>query len=130
MPGGELVTVIEGEHAPSELTPALVAWLEDKHYLVSASTGEGVPVSVLEGMAKLLERTIGASIDVELHLEQAAGEVRVDVPGLDARESTAGESARVEGTMGGGGAQVTLRARGDVVLEPGSGAPPVPAEQE
>lgn len=34
------------------------AWLEDKHYLVSASIGEGHPVGILEGMARGLKPVV------------------------------------------------------------------------
>jgi len=36
----------------------VAAWLEDKHYLVSASIGEGHPVGVLEGMARGLKPVV------------------------------------------------------------------------
>ena len=64
----------------------------------------------------------------ELAAESRHGAVSVDVPGLDSEESTAGDSTHVAGTMGGGEAQVTLRARGDITLEAGSTS--LPAEQE
>jgi len=39
--GGELVTVIEGADAPPELTPTLVAWLEDEHPEVDVVVYQG-----------------------------------------------------------------------------------------
>jgi DUF4097 and DUF4098 domain-containing protein YvlB len=108
--GGSLQ--VEVEHGDAHLAPgAPITQTID----VTASQGE-ITLAVPEGSR------------FELAAESRHGEVSVDVAGLDSRDSTAGESARVEGTMGGGGAQVTLRARGDVLLEPGSASPP--AEQE
>ena len=57
----------------------------------------------------------------ELLASASRGEVQADLPGLSAHERS---PDRITGTLGGGGARVSLSARhGDVVLIPGEGAP-------
>ena len=64
----------------------------------------------------------------DLDAESRHGELILDVPGLDAEAPGDGTPTHATGTMGGGGAAVTLRARGDIALE--TAAPAPPAEQE
>ena len=97
----------------------------DAHLAPAAPITEAIDVTVSQGEITL---AVPEESRFELAAESRHGEIRVEVPGLDSRESKAGESARVEGTMGSGGPQVTLRARGDIVLEPGSAS--LPAEEE
>lgn len=63
----------------------------------------------------------------ELEAESRRGELLFDVPELDSSVSGPGAGGRATGTIGGGGARVTLTADGDVTLASGSAAPPAEA---
>ena len=94
---------VEVERASARLAPraALTAELR-----ASATNGE-VRLEVPEGSR------------FDLDAESRRGELRADVPGLAATESTGrpGRGHRVAGRLGAGGVVVRLRADGDVTLE-------------
>jgi DUF4097 and DUF4098 domain-containing protein YvlB len=95
---------------------------------------DGGNVRLVPG-APLVEAIVAAVRDGEVRLEvppgsrftleaeSRHGELEIDVPELDRRRT----EGRVTGTIGGGGASVSLTADGDVTLAPGSTT--LPAEQ-
>jgi hypothetical protein len=97
----------------------------DAHLAPGVPIKEAIDASATDGGIRL---DVPSGSHFELDAESRHGELDLGVPGLHSEVSGEGTPARATGTIGGGGARVTLRARGDITIEPAPAD--LPAEQE
>ena len=97
----------------------------DAHLAPGAPITTAIDATASHGEIRL---EVPAGSRFELDAESRHGELDFDVPDLDVELLVTETPARATGRLGGGGARVTLRARGDITLE--AGPDELPAEQE
>jgi hypothetical protein len=92
----------------------------------AAPITEPITVSVKGGAIRL---EVPRDSHFDLDARSRGDELDIDVPGLDVTESDTGSGVQASGSMGGGGARVSLTADEEITLTEGSSAP-LPAEAE